>query len=436
MNRTTTMISTKRIQLAAALAAFALSLPALSLQPLQAFVASAHEKNPDALEATANVRQRQALADFALDKQLPGITAFGTFTKNQYESTLDLAPPGAPPNVVTIVAGSQFDAAATLRVPLIDIAAFERIASARTSTKAATAQLEAVRLQIEAQVVQSYYQLVANLALVTASRQALDVSRANFKLANDRFQAGASPELEADRARADVEQQVQQVASAELQVSLAARALESQTGLAADVAQTIRLDDDLHPEQELPAFEKALDTLPALQAARETTNAAQQDVQAGRYAAIPTLAGSFTERGTSAAGFTGHDFTWQAALTLSWAFDLGYFSNVKVQQAAVDAARARELRARLVASDSIHRQWNTVLADIARSRSARAGREAAQHASTQARDRYQAGAATQLDLLQAQRDAFTADVALIQANADLVNARTQLRLAAGQRLEK
>jgi outer membrane protein TolC len=44
------------------------------------------------------------------------------------------------------------------------------------------------------------------------------------------------------------------------------------------------------------------------------------------------------------------------------------------------------------------------------------------------------GTITQLDLLQAQRDAFNAEVSRIQADADLVNARVQLRLSAGQSL--
>ena len=89
---------------------------------------------------------------------------------------------------------------------------------------------------------------------------------------------------------------------------------------------------------------------------------------------------------------------------------------------------------RLAARDAIHRQWETVAASIARSRSARAGRVAAAHAAQQAHDRYQVGTITQLDLLQAQRDAFAAEVARIQADADLVNARAQLRLAAGKSL--
>ena len=55
-------------------------------------------------------------------------------------------------------------------------------------------------------------------------------------------------------------------------------------------------------------------------------------------------------------------------------------------------------------------------------------------ASEQARSRYQAGTTTQLELLQAPRDAFAAEVARIQADADLLNSRAQLRLSAGQSL--
>ena len=43
----------------------------------------------------------------------------------------------------------------------------------------------------------------------------------------------------------------------------------------------------------------------------------------------------------------------------------------------------------------------------------------------------EAWSATQLDLLQAQRDAFQAEVTRIQTDANLINARAQLRLASG-----
>jgi len=57
------------------------------------------------------------------------------------------------------------------------------------------------------------------------------------------------------------------------------------------------------------------------------------------------------------------------------------------------------------------------------------------HGADIALDRYKAGSATQLDLLQAQRDAFTAEVSRIQADADLANSRAQLRLSVGKPLD-
>jgi outer membrane protein TolC len=49
-----------------------------------------------------------------------------------------------------------------------------------------------------------------------------------------------------------------------------------------------------------------------------------------------------------------------------------------------------------------------------------------------ARDRYGVGAATQLDVIRAQEDAFRAEVTRIQADTDLAYARAALRASAGQ----
>jgi len=335
---------------------------------------------------------------------------------------------------VTLVPRNQWDGSATLTVPLIDLAGFRRVGAARSTAQAAAHQLDSTRLLVEGQVVQGYYQLVANIALVGASRSALEVSREGLRLAQARYQAGTAAALEVDRARADVEQQVQQLAAAELQVALAARALESTSSVTPDLSSTPTLSDDLRPESELATFEASLARLPAVLAASASTRAAEKQADAQRLALAPSIAGTFTEHATNASGFTGRDWTYQAALTFTWNLDLSSFADIRAQDAAVDGARARELRATLFANDAIHREWNTVLAGVARSRSARAGREAATHASAQARERYRAGTITQLDLLQAQRDAFSAEVSRIQADADLVNARAQLRLSSGRSL--
>ncbi|MCA1828454.1 MAG: TolC family protein, partial [Myxococcales bacterium] len=249
------------------------------------------------------------------------------------------------------------------------------------------------------------------------------------------YEAGVVQVLDVDRAVADVELQKQQVAGAGLEISLAARALESASNLHPNAYGFEPLNDDLHAEAPLSAFEEGFDSLPSVAASRESVDAADRQADAQKLTLLPSIAGTVTERGTTAAGFSGHDWTWQAAIVATWSFDFTTLPGIRRDEAAADAARARELRARLAAHDAIYRQWETVGAGIARSRSARAGRDAAAHAAEQARNRYQAGTVTQLDLLQSQRDAFAAEVTRIQADADLVNARAQLRLAAGTSLE-
>jgi outer membrane protein TolC len=426
------MIWRSKLLTAAALALLFFSPKAFAIQPLDAFLTAAQKGNVDALEAQATLAQQTAQHEFALGRMLPGISARGTYTRNQYDVSVDLGPTQG--GVITIVPFNQYDATATLTVPLIDLAGFKRVSAATTAASAAGKLLENTRLQVEGFVAQDYYQLVANLALVTSAQKALDVSRESLRLATVRRDAGVGPELDVDRARADVESQTQQVAAAQLQVALSARALETASGIAPDLAPLGGFVDQLQEAPPLASFEGQVETLPSVQAAIENTRSNEQLGDAAKLALLPTLSATFAEHASTAPGFTGHEFSWQAILALSWSLDFTNRANIHLQDATTGVARAREQRARLLAGDTIHRQWSTISAGIVRSRSARAGQEAATHAAAQAHDRYEAGTITQLDLLQAQRDAFVADVTRIQADADLVNARAQLRLAAGSSL--
>lgn len=406
----------------------------MALQPLAEFAAGAREQNPAALEARANLRERGAEADVALGRVLPGISFDGQYARNQYSSEIDLGALGGPNRTIVLLPKNQWNGTATATVPLVDLANFQRIGAARTEAEAAARRLEATRLEVEAQVAQSYYQLVANVALVAASIEALEVSREGLRLAEEHYRAGTGALLETSRARAEVEQRVQQVASAELQVALAARALLSGSGVDPDLLSSVELDFDPRPEPPLADFEKRLAGVPAVLAAARTTRAAEQLALAQRLTLAPSIAGYFAETGSNAPGFVGRDWSYLAGITLRWSLDLTTFANIRRQDANLDAERARELRTWLSSGDAIHQQWNTVAAGIAKSRAARAGRQAAFQAAAQARSRYAVGNIAQLDLLQAQRDAFIADVNRIQADADLANARAQLRLASGRSL--
>ena len=111
------------------------SLPSPALQPLDVFVASARERNPDALEAKAGLSQQNAQSDVVLGRVLPGISARGAYTRNQYGTTVDL---GSGP--ITVVPDHQWDGSATVTVPLIDAAGWGRAAAAKTTAEAAGSQ--------------------------------------------------------------------------------------------------------------------------------------------------------------------------------------------------------------------------------------------------------------------------------------------------------
>ncbi len=430
-----------RLATAAALAALVASLaaapaPARALQPLDAFLRGARGAGTDVREARANAEAQSAQAGIAAGRLLPGLSARGVYTRNQYETVIDFPPAaGSPPMAITLTPANQLDIFAAVSVPLVDLAAFARASAARRSAASARESEASAELQTDASVAQDYYQLVANVGLVAAAERALSVSRASLALFQQRFEAGAAARLDLDRAQAEVERAIQQLASAQLQVELAARSLASRTGVAPDLSgEALELPRKLDEEPPLTTFTPAGFAPPSLRAATEARMAQEGQARAQKRTLLPALSGAFNEHVTNAAGFIGHEYAWQATLTLSWALDFTTAASIRAQEALAEGARAREERARLAALDGVHRAWNTVHTGIARSRSAAAQAEVSRRAAELADDRYRAGAATQLDLLQAQRDAFAADANRVQADADLVNARAQLRVASGQPL--
>lgn len=419
--------------LVASVALMASAAPAYALQPLETFVAAGRTKAPDNQEAKASRDVLDGQHDVAVGRVLPGVSAQATYTRNQYDSQIQLpAEAGQQPVTVTITPIDQLDAFVAVSVPLVNLSNFWQIKAARIAREAGDLTVLATQLAIEAQVTQDYYQLVANMALVAESDRALDVAKQSMALTQAQFKAGSVAELDVDRASNEVERNVQQVASAQLQVVLSAQALETVTGVKADITQIVIIEDDLHPEPAITEFQPAEQQIPSVAAAIKNRESADVAADAQRLTLVPSLQGTFTERFTNASGFSGNDASWQAVLSLTWAFDWSTIGGIRVQDANARVIAARENRARLAANDAIVRTWSTVSSSITRSRSARVQVKSANHASQLAMERYRVGATTQLELLQAQRDAFTAEVSRIQADADLVNARLQLRIAAGR----
>ena len=396
-------------------------------QPLESFLERAKASSFDAREAIATERQRASEADAALGKLTPSFSARGVYTRNQYEAAVQL--PGTATKLV-ITPLNQLDAFLQLDVPIIDLVSYHRYKAASALAATATEQKGATTIDVSRSVARAYYQYAGADALVQSARESVKAAEANLKNVDDRRSAGAATDLDHERALASVARSQQDLADAELSQALAGRALETLSGLSPAPAEPSP-EDDLHAEGELGGWLALAANTPGQRVAQRLGEAAEQNRKAANRGLLPTLAGSAQERITNATGFNGRNSAYTLQLVLAWRLDYGSIATRDAQSAALDVQRVRVERTRRAAEDAAFEAFRRVEAGVAKSRSARAQASAAARAAALSADRYSAGVATQLDVTQAQRDAFLAAAAKIQADSDLAFARASLRLASG-----
>lgn len=400
-------------------------------QPLETFLERAKTQSFDSREASATYQQRGFEADAGLGKLLPVFTARGVYTRNEREVAAQLpVQNGAPPVRLVITPLNQLDAFLQLDVPIIDLASYHRYKAGRALAESASEQRGATNIDVSRSVAQAYYQFLGAAALVSSARESIKAAEANLKNVDDRRAAGAATDLDHERARAAVARAEQDLADAELGASLAGRSLETLSGLSPAPAEGVP-EDDLHGEGSLQNWLALSASTPNQRVADKLGEAAEQNRKAASRALLPTLTGSAQERITNATGFSGKSSNYTLMLTLSWRLDYGTIATSDAQRAALEVQRVRVERTKRAAEDATFAAFRRVEAGVVKSRSAQAQAQAAARAAALSADRYSAGVATQLDVTHAQRDAFLASAAKIQADADLAFARASLRLATG-----
>jgi outer membrane protein TolC len=327
---------------------------------------------------------------------------------------------------------NQLDANATLTVPLVDVGSWERRAASKQALEGAREDERNTQITVEKTVVRDYYTLLGEEAVLLSATKTREVAQGNVKLARDKREGGTAAELDVQRALADQAKAEQSVTAAQLNVYNTRQDLFSLSGVRAEPATTFP-EDDLHEEGPLEAWTGHVGSAPSVRSAAANRVASEDNARAITAAVIPTVTATAEEKLTNATAFlAGHSAVYLLQIAATWRLDATLFARLRQQDAMVAGARAEEDRARQAAEDAVFRDWQQIRADIESARSARAQVAAAQLASSLAEDRYTVGIATQLDLLQSRQEAFSADVARIQADSDLAYARAALRLDAGQ----
>ena len=413
---------------------------AFAQQPLEEFLAGARRTNSDLQVASATIEQQEGESLATLGRALPSLTARGVYTRNEYEVRLDpssflgsAAPAGGPSQSFIIQPLNQFDATVQLDAPLIDLAAWKRVTAQHAAERAAHRRADATMMDVQMQVARNYYQLVGARSLRQSAERTLEAALTNLGLTRTRQVGGVATDLDVNRAQAEVERAHLSISDAELTTALAGRALLTLTGVAPTNA-TRSESDDLPAELPLIEWEQSVTESPSVAVAAEQRRGSEATATAARFALLPSLSAGAQGHLTNATGFVGHQAIYVLTATLNWRLDVTSIGTVRSGEAAAHLARVREGIARQAALDEIHESWSRVSNGIAKSRAARAEALASTAAVERARERYREGAGTHFELVQAERDAYSAEVSRIQADAALSYARVALRLNASRPL--
>lgn len=402
---------------------------AKALEPLAAHLRSAKTAGFDAREQRATLAQRASETTATSYRLLPVLGVQGTYTRNQYEARV---------GDKLIVPENQVDLYLTANLTLIDVGQWEKMGAANRTHEAAESRLKSTALDVERLVTREYYQVVAAEAVKSAALRTLEAAEKNLAYVETRKSAGFAQELDAKRAEAEVAKDRQLVADASYQVAVARRSLGTDSGLTpTEGAPTLDPGPLEGREGSLAESEgKNLEAHPQVRAAADETRAAERSANAARATWLPTLSVAAQERLTNATGFQDKASLYALSATVALKFDVSQLATANAQAESAVVAKVREERTRAQARDRVFVAWQAVHAALDKARSARAGLEASKLAVSIAKQRYEAGTATFLDVVTSERDAFQAEVTRIQVDADLAFARADLHIAGGSSVDE
>lgn len=362
----------------------------------------------------------------------PTFSANGQWTHNQYDATAAFPDPatGTIRNLV-IIPKDQLDLNLRAELVVIDAVKWARIGSSGAAEDAATSRDKATADSVKRQVALSFYNYASALRVVESANKQLQVAEEQLKLQTVRAEAGSITELDLQRSKAEVSRNKQTVADANSMMEIAKRTLHTLTGTPPPTVIEFG-DPDLSDEKGETELEPGAENLPMVLAAQADSKSAGRNSLAAKLTLIPTVSMNFTQRFTNATGFQGRDALYSFGAGFNWRFDVSSFAAMKSQHALEAAAELQAERTKAMSRDQLHMDYQRFTAARIKVTAAADQKKSAQRAAEVARARYEVGAATQVDLIQAERDLFIAEVSEISARSELGSARVAVRLSAGE----
>jgi len=367
-----------------------------------------------------------------------GVQGVCAMLKNPAGSFGDLDATLSSANITaTIVPRFQVDGVLALNMPLIAPALYPTLKGARLGFKAQQKQLEVTVAQVLTTVATSFYAAAGNEELVGARTHGIEVAQKTLDNAKVRLAAGVVNKVEVTRAALALIQAEQRLLEA---VDARASAYRTLATLIRVEAGSFRVVPPPEPTTELQSeqqlVEQAVHQRPELLSNRLQSDALGQQVFSSWLRWSPTLSLFGNIRLTNATGFAGRVDSYALGLQLDWLLFDGF---------ARDAQRHNLEAQRRDANLRLDQLRDTISDDVINGRRAvttkkqglaTAARSVAMAQETLelVRTQYQAGTATQLDLLNAQDVLIQAEVGVAQARFDLSLAVLNIKRLVGDEL--
>lgn len=435
------------------LAAATLALCALSAQAtdlMQAWQA-ARQHDPqaaaaDAARAAGETRRAQAASLWRPNVVLSG--SAGRMSADSATSGAQFAAPGfGQSNGVSfdtsVNNGTSARWALTARQPLYNPERSAQRQQLEIGADAASLQWLATQQELMLRTTQRYFDVVLaerKLALLRQQQAAVDRTLIEAK---DRFELGDAPVTDTHEASARARGLQAQVLAAQSELELAQTILADATGLPAGDMQVLPPAGEVAPT-DLPPLDhwlaQAQENNPLLRLQKANAESAHQETLKHRAAAAPTLdlvaqAGRDRLSGSGDFGAASNTSRQQMiGLQLNVPLYTGGMRSARLEEALrlEDKARAEVEQARQQTNQQTRSAWLGLKTGQARLNALAEAVTASQARLDATRLGRQVGDRTTLDLLNAENDASSADLALLQARIEVLHNRLRLQALAGQ----
>jgi TolC family type I secretion outer membrane protein len=397
---------------------------------LEEAVQVALNNNPDVLRAVEQIRVTQGELISVRAQALPQLTATSSYQLLEQS----LVGPGSPPpqnrfwNMQLGVSQLIFDSGATISA----------IQGARFVENSSYFQLRRVIDDTISNVKINFFQIILNRALIIAQEQSVALLESQLQDQINRFEAGTVPRFNVLQAEVALANAIPPLIQARNNLRISQFQLVRLLGMNYDQSNPAQVPFDVVGD--LDSLFRKIDTdesirtalirNPQLKAQRQDilAQAANVNVQLAGYGPRVSVSGGYELQNDP----VSRDITqtlegWFFGLTGSWNIFDGFLTAGNVQQ-----AKARLWQSKILYDDTVRSVILTVQEAISNLQEARetidsqqASVEQATEALRLSRERLDAGAGTQLDVLNAQVSLLQAQTTLLQARYDYIQALAQ-----------